>query len=177
VDVAMVSGGGAYKSDASGQATGGGGGIVTGLHYLTNAGSPLAIVVGKGGKNKGSGSTYYGTASQIGDLASQIYGFGVGGGTGLETNYTYPIPVQLTGSTVYLSGRSGQPNVQYGYGAVLNKDPSDGVVIVRVPADLAAGVNPNDYNDITTFDLAKQAAKDAAKSAVKETVKDKRKKR
>ena len=53
----------------------------------------------------------------------------------------------------------------------------DGAVIVRVPASLAAGVDPTTYNDITTFDLAKQAAKDAAKSAVKEAVKDKRKKR
>jgi hypothetical protein len=52
-------------------------------------------------------------------------------------------------------------------------DAHDGAVIVRVPASLADGVDPTTYNDITTFDLAK----DAAKSAVKEAVKDKRKKR
>jgi len=65
-----------------------------------------------------------------------------------------------------------------GFGASSwNRAGTAGCVIVRVPASLAAGVDPTTYNDITTFDLAKQAAKDAAKSAVKEAVKDKRKKR
>jgi hypothetical protein len=75
------------------------------------------------------------------------------------------------------TGQTEHPGMGGRSGGVYNPVAQDGICIVRVPAAQAAGVDPTTYNDITTFDLAKQAAKDAAKSAVKETVKDKRKKR
>ena len=105
-------------------------------------------VIGAGG---------FGTASseKVNGVLSSITGTAIEYGTALRQSAGVPIT----------NGNLGP--------AGPGSSERDGAVIIRVPASLADGVDPDTYNDITTFDLAKQAAK----SAVKETVKDKRKKR
>ena len=65
----------------------------------------------------------------------------------------------------YTQGRS---STGYGDGSTsINQPGHKGAAIIRVPADLAAGVDPTTYNDVTVRSVVKEKAKEAVKSEIK----------
>ena len=77
---------------------------------------------------------------------------------------TYARGSGASGSS-YTQGRS---STGYGDGSTsINQPGHKGAAIIRVPADLAAGVDPTTYNDVTVRSVVKEKAKEAVKSEIK----------
>jgi hypothetical protein len=185
VDCFLIGGGAGINSTTN--SAGQGGRVLKGVESLSVAGK-VDVIIGPGGAGTGNFEAYHGKPTSVGSLVTGLAALNSGSGatdynsqyapmrssiTGTEQTYGAVLIDLRGGSTAGSS--SGRGDAGHYTGPI--QEGTDGCAIVRVPADLAAGVDPDSYNDITTFDLAKQAAKDAAKSAVKETVKNKRKKR
>ena len=169
-------------------AVGHGGRVLTGVEQLETAGA-VDVIIGAGGAANGSNfEAYHGRPTSVGNLVTGLAAQNSGSGATEYANQYAPIKSSLTGQeqtygTVLTTLRGGMNSGSSsgfgdgGHPTGSSQRGTSGCAIVRVPADLAAGVDPTTYNDVTVRSVAKEKVKKAAKEAVKSEIKSRRKKK
>jgi len=123
LEVLLVSGGGGQRT---GYSNGGGGRVVTGFHPLTAAAH--AVTVGKAGSTSSNLPSTYGGVSSLGPVETGQEAAGEGSARADMA----PLETTITGSPLFVSGRTSDPKKPaYGGGANSAKNAQPGVVIAK----------------------------------------------
>ena len=170
VDALVVGAGGHGSADAGSPARYGQGGTV--VPGVIKIGVSETVTVGLQDPSWGGGSV--GKPSRLADTLAVGRGWGgvgagwTGSGDPTVNGSEVGLESSITGQPEdYGRGRQGSPRANKGDGGGQSTPGSDGVVIVRVPAAQAAGVDPATYNDVTVRSVVKEKAKEAVKSEIK----------